>query len=255
LNCDETKELIHGYLDGELDLVKSLEIERHLNECRGCEGTHQGNLVLRSAIRENAPYFSAPRGLRKQIRKSLHEAHRVDSTPSRSVWNLGWLRPAAVFAAFALMAVLIWAVAARKTAPSTDDLLAQEIVSDHIRSLMVDHLTDVPSTDQHTVKPWFDGKLDFAPQVKDLSARGFSLIGGRLDYLNGRDVAVLVYQRRNHFINLYIWPADRMADAGISLATRQGYNLLHWTQGGMTYWAVSDLNNAELQEFAQLVQT
>ncbi|HEU0048664.1 MAG TPA: hypothetical protein VFQ43_13795, partial [Nitrososphaera sp.] len=116
------------------------------------------------------------------------------------------------------------------------------------------HRTDVISSDQHTVKPWFDGKLDFAPTVKDFSTQGFPLIGGRLDYLNNRAVAALIYQRQKHYINLYIWPAEQSNAASEVATKRQGYNLLHWTNSGMTYWAISDLNGVELHEFARLLQ-
>jgi anti-sigma factor RsiW len=168
---------------------------------------------------------------------------------------LGWLRVGVAFAATMLFAALIWSVVPRNLSPSSDDLLARDIVDDHIRSLMVDHLTDIPSTDQHTVKPWFDGKLDYAPPVKDLSELGFKLIGGRLEYLAGKPVAALVYQHGNHFINLYVWPANRQPETEVAVTKKQGFNLFHWTSGGMTYWAASDLNDTELREFAQLIRT
>ena len=137
---------------------------------------------------------------------------------------------------------------------SSDEAVMREIISGHVRSMMVDHLTDVPSTDQHTVKPWFNGKLDFSPEVRDLSHEGYTLIGGRLDYIGNSPAAALVYQRRKHIINLFLWRSPQEADSPERLLAQQGYNLARWTKGGITYWAISDINMTDLQDFAQALQ-
>jgi anti-sigma factor RsiW len=142
-----------------------------------------------------------------------------------------------------------------RLARSNDAILTQELVASHVRSQMLpSHRFDVESTDAHTVKPWFEGKLDFAPPVKDLTNQGFPLVGGRLDYLHNRPVAALVYQCRKHLINLFVWPSSPGDEAAPPTATRQGFHLIRWTQSGMTFWAISDLNERELQEFANLIQ-
>jgi anti-sigma factor RsiW len=135
--------------------------------------------------------------------------------------------------------------------PSNEELLIQEIVSGHVRSMMVSHLSDVISTDQHTVKPWFEGKLDFAPSVKDLTESGFPLVGGRLDYIDSRPVAALNYQRGKHMINVFEWPTSQVSTTLPKLITRRGYQLYHWTKNGMNFWAISDLNAADLQKFVE----
>lgn len=138
--------------------------------------------------------------------------------------------------------------------PSHEEMITREIVAGHVRSLMANHLSDVTSTDQHTVKPWFDGKLDFAPPVVNLASAGFPLVGGRLDFVDGRPVAALVYQRRLHFINLFIWPSTERQESSVVLQSREGYNILHWTRGGMTFWAISDVSADDLRSFAELLK-
>jgi anti-sigma factor RsiW len=162
-----------------------------------------------------------------------------------------WLKWGIPAAGTALIAVLL---ATASFGPSTEARLAQEVTASHLRSLLADHLTDVASSDQHTVKPWFAGKVDFAPPVKDLAAQGFPLVGGRLDYLQDQKVAALVYQRNKHLINLFIWPVTRSANTTKRPALSRGCNLIHWDESGMTFWAVSDLNPAELREFADLLK-
>lgn len=249
MSCQQTHELIHGYVDGELDLVKSLEIEQHLADCDACSQTYKGIRSLQSLARNEALRFQPPSDLEKRLRSKLRREDRAERKPALLHWR--WLA-AATLAGAILVAVLSLAAIFGRQSP--DDLLAQEVVSSHVRSLMVDHLADVPSTDQHTVKPWFDGKLDFSPTVKDLSQQGFPLTGGRLDYIGNRPVAALVYVRRQHTINLFVWPSNNAPATNEKAFERQGFNLIRWSSGGMTYWAVSDLNLAELQQFAQLLQ-
>jgi len=249
MNCKDAQNLINGYVDGELDLVRNLEIEHHIQECALCTQSYKNQQLLRNEIKTGSFYFKAPADLQTRIQLSLRKATKAEG----SAWVLPkwWFNIAAPMAAAALV---ILALVPFLRDPSTDDLLAREIVSSHVRSLMASHLADVPSSDQHTVKPWFAGKLNFSPPVEDLAKQGFPLIGGRLDYLEDRPVAALIYQRQKHFINLFIWPSGSDSDVETKTVLRQGYNLFHWTRSGMTFWAVSDLNNAELQEFVQLVQ-
>ena len=249
MSCHETRELIHGYVDGELDLVRSMEIEEHLRDCHACTQSYKGIRSLRSVIGDGALRFDPPANLERRLRSTL----RRESEPQRGSIILRW-RWVLVGTSLIAAVIVIWVVAGIFGRQSTGDLVAEEIVSSHVRSLMADHLTDVPSSDRHTVKPWFDGKLDFSPPVKDLSQQGFPLNGGRLDYIGNRRVAALVYQRGKHSINVFVWPSSGAAPINEKASVHQGYNLIRWTNAGMTYWVVSDLNLAELQQFAQLLQ-
>lgn len=245
MSCRETQELLHGYIDGQLDLVRSLEMERHFRECSACSRDYENLRGMRSAMSGSLPYFKAPAGLERR----LHARLRAETGTGRIAVPWKW---AAVAAMLVLTAAVTWRTTLLTHRPA--EVLAEEVVSGHVRSLMAEHLTDVPSSDRHTVKPWFNGKLDFSPAVGDFPDRGFSLAGGRLDYLDGRSVAALVYHRRQHIINLFVWPAREQADSEIHATDRQGYHALHWTKGHMNYWAVSDLNARELGEFAELVR-
>ena len=248
MSCQQTHELIHGYLDGELDLVKSIEIEQHLAGCAACKQTYKGLRGLQAAVRNDAFRFAPPADLEKRLRSTVRREDKSEQRPVRLHWR--WLAAATVCGAILVGVLSFTALFSR---PSSDDLLAQEVVSSHVRSLMAAHLADVVSTDQHTVKPWFDGKLDFSPRVEDFKQQGFALTGGRLDYIGNRPVAALVYMRRQHPINVFVWPATAAPTMNEKAFERQGYNLIRWSNGGMTYWAVSDLNLAELQQFVQLL--
>ena len=253
MSCQRAQELIHGYLDGELDLARSLEFEQHMHECEICARSYRSQTTLRSSLKNDSLYYTAPEKLKKRIQSSLRKEARTQV--SSRAFNWRWLTVGASLAFMLLIGVVVWRLAPRSISPSGEELLAQEIVSDHVRSLqMPGHLTDVLSSDQHTVKPWFDGKVDFAPPVKDFAGQDFRLYGGRLEYLNNRTVATLIYQRRLHYINLFIWPAEQAGSTSEVMSQRQGYNLIHWTDSGMNYWAISDLNSVELREFARLVR-
>jgi anti-sigma factor RsiW len=249
MSCAAPRELIHAYLDGELDIVRSVEMEEHLGECTTCSGAYEAQRRLRSELSVQELGFKAPRSLRKRIRKAVRIEAKGDGWSWAGGWR--WLSAAVPVAALAVLVLFILPLLGRSAG---DDRLIDEVVSGHVRSLMVEHLTDVASSDKHTVKPWFDGKLDFSPAVVDLADHGFPLVGGRLDYLKGRPVAALVYGRHKHFINLFVWPTAAGSAAGERTVSRHGFTLIHWSAGGMTYWAVSDLNPGELGEFAALVR-
>ena len=249
MRCTDTRTLIESYVDGELDLVRNVEIEEHLGDCPICAPIHKDTLELRSRIREDVSYFRAPTDLQQRIRAIAPEKRAKTSWS----WALLWAWPGAV-AAVVLLAVITVGFIRRAAESSQEQMITQEIVADHVRSLMANHLTDVTSTDQHTVKPWFNGKLDFAPPVNDFAAEGFPLIGGRLDYLDGQPVAALVYQHRLHPINLFVWTAPEKYAEKATGQTRQGFNILFWTRDGMTYCGISDIGVDEMQTFAALLQ-
>ncbi|HSE88410.1 MAG TPA: anti-sigma factor [Candidatus Binatia bacterium] len=249
MDCKNAQTLLGGYLDRELDVVRTLEIEDHLHGCAVCSQSYKDHQVLSEGLRTGSVYFKAPADLQKRIQRSVRQAAKAESAPRWLSWS--WVRIAAPMAAAAL--VLLTLVPFLR-GPSTEEILAREVVSSHVRSLMANHLADVSSSDQHTVKPWFNGKVDFSPPVVDLASQGFQLVGGRLDYLDNRPVAALIYQRDKHLINVFIWPSSESSDSGIRADTRQGYHVFHWTRSGMTYWVVSDLEGNQLQEFIRLLQ-
>lgn len=253
MSCQRAPE-VHLLVDGELDRAGSFEAEKHIDQCEECSFAYGNHVALRTTLKNKSLYYPASDKLRKRIQSSLRQEEKPKA--SFDFFGLRWITAVSALAAVILIGAVVWKVLPRVNGPASDELVAQEVVSNHVRSLLPggSHLTDVLSTDQHTVKPWFDGKVDFAPPVQDFASQDFRLYGGRLEYLNNRTVATLIYQRRLHYINLYIWPSATSGTTEEVTSQRNGYNLVHWTGAGMNYWAISDLNKAELHDFARLVQ-
>ncbi len=251
MDCAQARDLTSAAIDGEIDAARQQALDRHIAGCAACQAAQQAQAALSAVVRASADRFTASEALRSRVRASLVEAAAPRPEQARRPRFWTWLGAASGAVGAAMLAA---SVALFLFMPGEQDRLGQEIVAAHIRSLMVDHLADVPSSDRHTVKPWFNGRLDVAPPVVDLSAEGYPLIGGRLDYLDERAVAALVYKHRQHIINLFVWPAPGAESSAPSLTKLHGYNLLHWTRPGLALWAVSDLNPADLEDFQRLLE-
>ncbi len=251
MSCEHTQKFLDAYLDGELDVAQSLGIEQHLNACPACRKLYTARRGVRVAVQSQARYFTAPDPVARRLRAHFGRADG-DGAPRRVI-PARWLSLAATAAIAALLGsgATFWLGLA-----AGEDSLAREAVANHSRSLMVaGRITDISSSDQHAVKPWFNGRVDFSPPVVDLTAQGFALVGGRLDYLDNQPVAALVYRHRQHLINLFIWPDEKSTTAPMRALARHGYHVLHWSGGGMRYWAVSDLNPVDLKAFGELLAT
>jgi anti-sigma factor RsiW len=209
---------------------------------------------LPAELKQNMTRYKAPPGLKRRIRYMLEQQSRMAAAPPRRPAALWWQRWMPLGASFACGTLLAVSVMSYRDAGRDDSQIEQQVVASHVRSLMVSHLTDVTSSDQHTVKPWFTGKLDYAPPVIDLAEDGFPLIGGRLDYLQDKPIAALVYRRRGHTINVFVLPLHQAQASASRLMARQGYHLASWTQAGMRFWAVSDVGRDELAKFSAAMQ-
>ncbi len=249
--CEETRLLIQADLDGELDAAATAVLAAHVAECPGCIEELRAVGALSARLRADAPRHAAPAALRSRIEESLAPRRAAPAAPSGFRRTLRFSRlflgagSAIAGAAVAASLILMLAPSPREEA------VEGELIASHVRALQPGHLTDVLSTDTHTVKPWFAGRIDYAPPVPDFARQGFPLIGGRLDYVDGRSVAVLVYGHGKHVIDLYVWPGTERQDAPTH-ETRNGYNLVYWGDHGMQCRAVSDVEPAALAQLARL---
>ena len=246
--CAEYELLLHGLVDEELDAANASACEQHLAGCESCSTVFNDARQLRQRLRASTLRFSASDRLRSNIEGELqrqsHLSRQNSSSASRSGKFQRVLWPAITFAMAACFALIVLL----RPAPDRHGILVNDIVAAHLRSLQADHLLDVATSDRHTVKPWFAGKIDFSPPVPDLADRDFALAGGRIDYFQNHPAAALAYRRRAHVINLFVWP-ETGADLASSALTVDGYNLIHWRKDAMAYWGISDLNAEELGSF------
>jgi anti-sigma factor RsiW len=253
MNCQECHGLIDPYIDNELDVSAVILVKQHLHGCFRCQLRFKSRKALQALLNNPQLQFAAPDSLRGKIQSALpivtsrgnHRSGGKSVIPRLFV-------PLALAAALTVVFGLLFLDRGGILDRSPGNTLAEEVISSHVRSLLATHLLDVASSDQHTVKPWFDGKLKFSPPVQDFADRGFRLIGGRLDYLAGREVAALVYQRNKHFVNLFIWPSESNRGGDAESFAKDGYNVLHWDRDGFEFWAVSDVNAGDLRAFADL---
>ncbi len=246
MNCSDVRRLLHGYIDDELDIVTSTDIETHLRGCDPCRKIVEQQRSFLSVVRNAGLYNALPDGLSSRVVGSVRYQEPSYKARVPALWR------SVAIAALILLGIAVGANFMNRQKSAGEELLADQIYQSHIRSLQVDHVTDVVSSDQHTVKPWFNGKVDFSPMVRDLHDSGFVLIGGRLDFIRNQPVAAIVYGRRLHAINLFIWPRQREYSGMAATENRNGYTMLSWTADGMDYCAVSDLNPDELHHFVNL---
>lgn len=248
MDCKESLEMMSAYVDNELAASDAIRVASHVAGCAECAAVHDGMRFSKAVVAGHAARHQAPAHLRHRIQTMIDREKSAGRKRKKFSW--AWINAGAAAAfstAFAFTFLLY------VNTPSEAERFDQEVVADHYRSLMADHLTDVESSDRHTVKPWFTGKLDFSPPVHDLAQQGFPLVGGRLDYLNHRTAAALAYRHGKHFINLFVLPDSANRNAPPESRTMQGFHLLHWTRSGMAYWAVSDMGTEEMSEFQRLL--
>jgi anti-sigma factor RsiW len=248
MNCARLRQVLDAHLDGEIDRATGTEIEQHLQACPACAGLQGEREAVRQRVREHAPYFRPPAALRRSVRSALaagDDAARATRRPS-------WLQAGVLAAVVAIASATAGYWAGR---PPTDGSLREQVVASHVASLgTASRLTEVESTDRHVIKPWFQGKVDLAPVVRDLSSEGYTLLGARLDHVADRQATAIVYRVRNHVVNLFAWRAVTPGDEPLALSPARGFNIATWSESGLRFAAVSDVDARELERFARLVQ-
>src|SRR3954463_2319106 len=243
MNCEEAHVLLHALIDGELDAGHAREVEAHAAICPRCAAALRNYRQMHQALGAAALRYQAPAALRRSIDNAVPAPREY--APSRRSLLKGFALGSVFSAAVAASALVV------VVRMDQDQRLLSEVISAHLRSLQADHLTDVQSTDQHTVKPWFNGRLDVAPPVVDLTAQGFTLLGGRLDYIDARAIGAVVYKRRQHVVNLFVSQTSNAEYRAPKTETMQGFNCRRWGNHGLNFWAVSDLGADELAEFVE----
>ena len=260
MTCIEFQEGLEPFFDNEADFETALEMQAHLEQCLTCEGLFSGCLAIRRCLQNPEFRYCPAADLSHQIHRAILNEIRSGSRSRSSPLDWlswfrlpNWLLPVAAGAAAVLVLWTGFALHSSRISLTSDSGsgLVEQLVSNHLRSLVANHLMDVVSTDQHTVKPWFAGKLSFSPPVRDFSDKGFKLIGGRLDYLGRNEIAAVIYQHRQHYINLFVWPGQAGQTPDI-ITQKEGYNLYGWTAHGLTLWAVTDAQPDTLKAFVEL---
>jgi anti-sigma factor RsiW len=249
MNCADARQLVHPHIDRELDVSRALDLEEHVRTCPHCAARQKSLLSLQSAIANTELAWPAPDALRDKVRAITGPAPKEtrEATGGQFTWPWKWI--ALSSAAMAVFLLVMQPDRLRR------DRLLDEIVAGHVRSLLAAHLTDVASTDQHTVKPWFDGRLDFAPDVKDFAQQGYSLAGGRLEYLDNHTVAALVYRHNKHIVNVFIEPRAKPANPVTGSATERGYSVVAFDTDTFSYYLISDTDDQTLEKLAELLKT
>jgi anti-sigma factor RsiW len=257
VTCSDAQRLLNACLDGELDLERTLDVEAHIADCATCSAEYANLRALRAALRSetSALYRRAPADLARRVRGAVRAEEEAAKPAYRRRRPWAFAAGTLAFAALVLIGIILPIVRTGTSSAADQDRLVADLVDDHVRSLMAAHLMDVASTDRHTVRPWFSGKIDFSPPVVDLSASGFALVGGRLDDLDERPVAALVYRHGKHWINVFVWPVSANApEPSGGVATHHGYNIVFWRSADLNYAAVSDAAQPELVTFEGLLR-